>query len=321
MPFIIKAILHGFDLKLVQDNIKEINSKDIICLIPVKNEAVRLPFLIEYYRKLGINHFILIDNNSSDNPYAFTCDQADITVFYTDASYKKSNYAVHWINYLLLRYGCGHWCLVCDSDEFLVYPYMESRNLHELTAYLESRNENSFSTPMIDFYSDLLITDKIYHAGVNPLTICSFFDACAYHKNYSPYYHNIFMQGGVRRRVFFKKSSNEAPAMNKVSLVKWKFYFAFVKSTHMLIPRRLNRVISKTKVSGALLHFKFLNDFKRKVEDEMVNKQHWNNSYEYLQYKSALDSEEFLFNPEISERYKDWTTLLDFGFINLGEWV
>ncbi len=37
--------------------------------------------------------------------------------------------------------------------------------------------------------------------------------------------------------MFFQDNPEEAPALNKIPLVKWSKKYAYVDSTHMLLPR------------------------------------------------------------------------------------
>ena len=32
----------------------------------MRNEKIRLPFFLRYYRNLGVNHFLIVDNDSTD---------------------------------------------------------------------------------------------------------------------------------------------------------------------------------------------------------------------------------------------------------------
>lgn len=307
-------------LTIRQDRKYNIGENDIILFSVMKNEAHRLPYFIDYYRKLGVNHFILIDNASSDHFNEVVAGQEDVTTFYTDASYKASNFGMHWLNYLLRKYGSGHWCLTCDPDEFIVYPEMEGRDLHDLTAYLSSTREESFFTCMIDMYGDKPVEQCHYEEGTDPIETCGYFDKAGYVKTYLHGLRNFWIQGGVRRRVFARQHPQNAPALNKVPLIKWKQYFAYVESMHMAIPRRLNESVSPNKATGALLHFKFISQLRDKVDVELKAKQHFNDSAEYKQYDRVIKESQGLFDPTISEKYEDWRTLAKLGLINKGEW-
>ena len=63
-----------------------------------------------------------------------------------------------------------------------------------------------------------------------------------------------------------------APALNKIPLVKWHRDYAYVSSTHMLLPRGLNLVYDEwggEKASGVLLHAKFIDTFSAKAKEEL----------------------------------------------------
>ena len=43
-----------------------IRSDSILLLCTLRNERIRLPYFLRYYRDLGINHFLFVDNGSDD---------------------------------------------------------------------------------------------------------------------------------------------------------------------------------------------------------------------------------------------------------------
>ncbi|QEM82176.2 glycosyltransferase family 2 protein [Halomonas binhaiensis] len=316
----VNAFKFSKQLSVKQDNLSKISKSDIVLFSVMKNEAHRLPFFIEYYRNLGVDHFILVDNASTDHFDQVVSGHDDITTFYTEGSYKDSNFGMHWANYLLRKYGTGHWCMTCDPDEFIVYPHMDTRNLKELTEYLSSVRQESFFTMMVDMYGDKPVEECHYEEGTNPVETCAYFDKAGYVKKISASLHNIWMQGGVRRRVFAKEKPEGAPALNKVTLVKWQRHFAYVESMHMALPRRLNECLDPRKTSGAVLHFKFISQLRNKVDVELEAKQHFNDSAEYKQYDKVIKERQELFDSTVSEKYEDWRTLAKLGMINKGEW-
>ena len=311
---------HSLDLKLGQNNLDSIKPGDIILFSVMKNETRRLEFFLDYYRKLGVNHFVFIDNMSSDGFTNFVSSQGDVTTYYTAASYKGSNFGVYWLNHLLAKHGTGHWCLTCDPDEFFVYPKIDSRNLRELTEYLGANYLSSFYTLMVDMYGRQAIEDTEYSVGQDPLEVCPYLDRNGYTKSYWNFYSAASANGGVRRRVFFKASPEVSPVLNKVPLIKWERHFVYILSTHVARPNHINDVCDLKHMTGALLHFKFISDLKGKVEEEKHAKQHWNDSIEYKKYGEILESKTQLFDEDISREYRDWHTLADLGLINIGDW-
>ena len=136
-------------------------------------------------------------------------------------------------------------------------------------------------------------------------------------------FRNLWIQGGPRSRVFFADQPARAPALNKIPLVKWDRRFAYVSSTHMLLPRGLNLVYDEwggNKTSGLLLHTKFLDTFGAKAREELHRNQHYAGSVEYRAYAEALADE-----PELwcrwSEQYINWRQLEILGLMSKGNWA
>ncbi|GGO79537.1 hypothetical protein GCM10011348_14070 [Marinobacterium nitratireducens] len=319
-PFFVNSYKLSCELQRVGGSKEGIDKGDILLFSTMKNEGHRLEYFLDYYRKLGVDHFFIVDNGSTDNTADFISTQPDVTHFYTEGSYKDSNFGMHWLNYLLFKYGRGHWCFTCDPDEFFVYPHMETRDLRDLTQYLESLKQDSFFTVMLDMYSDKPVSQSWYEPGTDPVETCPYFDGTGYSKQHNPNFRNLYLQGGVRRRVFSKDEPASAPALNKVPLVKWKWNYAYISSMHMMLPRRLNRCVDERMVTGALLHFKFISQLDEKVKQEMVAKQHYNDSAEYKQYDDVIQAGEVLFDDQVSTRFTGWKDLARRGLINLGGW-
>ena len=276
----------------------------------------------KYYRKLGVNHFIFVDNGSDDGCMTVLDKCEDVTVFYTESSYKKSNFGMHWLNFLLIIYGTDKWCLICDPDEFLVYPHMDTRSLNDLVEMLDRNGRKAFFTLMLDMYGKGDIDTNEYVEGENPVEFCPYFDKKGYYSRVGDRYQNLWAQGGVRSRVFSKNHPKSAPAINKTPLVKWKWNYSYISSMHMLIPGYLNRFYreDKASVTGCLLHFKFISLLKQKVEEEIQRKEHYNDSAEYKLYQKSLNESEDLFDPNISIKYENWKQLAELGLLRDGSW-
>ncbi|WP_241581090.1 glycosyltransferase family 2 protein [Rosenbergiella nectarea] len=318
IKFLLLSEYHGKHLKKTFDNTLKIKENDILLFCTIRNEAIRLPFFFEYYEKLGVNHFFIVDNDSTDNLPEIIEEKENVTLFSTSKSYKKSNFGMHWLNYILRRYGAKHWCLTCDPDEFLVLPDRgEENKLADLTFYLDSVARPSFFALMIDMYSDKKLEDNIYELGQNPLEVCSFFDKEGYFFNENYALNSLWAQGGVRMRTLFKNDPYAAPALNKTPLVKWKWYYSYISSMHLLLPRRLNAAY-KYSLTGALLHFKFISLFNEKVNEELTRKQHYGDSNEYKKYNSILNN--IIFDKNISIKYNSISDLEDIGLTTNREW-
>lgn len=318
-----RAIRRGRHLDPVRDRTGQIAPGDILAFVTLRNERVRLPYFLDYYRRIGVGHFLIVDNGSNDGSREYLADQPDLSLWTTTASYKGSRFGMDWINALLRRHGDGHWCLTVDPDEFLVYPHVNTRPLRALTDWLASSGTRSFSAMLLDMYPKGPVTAQPYVEGQDPFEIASWFDPANYAIRKNALYRNLWIQGGPRARALFAEEPENAPALNKIPLVNWKRSYVYVSSTHMLLPRSLNVVYDEDggeMASGALLHAKFLSTFAAKSTEELDRRQHYANSREYHAYQQGLQQQAD-FWCEQSRDYRDWRQLEDLGLISRGNWA
>ncbi|AGT10064.1 glycosyltransferase family 2 protein [Paracoccus aminophilus] len=318
-----RAIRRHRRLKSVSDNTAKIRKGQLLLFVTLRNERVRLPYFVEYYREMGIQHFLVVDNDSDDGSREFMASQPDASVWVTKASYKNSRFGMDWINWLLHRYGRGHWCLTVDPDEFLVYPHCDTRPLRALTDWMDASAIKSFSAMLLDMYPKGPIAAEPYREGRNPLEIARWFDPANYAIRKNGEFGNLWIQGGPRARAFFADEPEKGPALNKIPLVRWERSFVYASSTHMLLPRSLNLVYDENggeKASGCLLHMKFLSTFVEKSSEELNRQQHYANSQEYRAYQAGLQDQIDLWCEESREFY-DWHQLEDLGLMSKGNWA
>lgn len=321
--FLVRAWRKARDLLLVADRTEAIRPRDVLCFVTLRNERIRLPYFLRYYRDRGVSHFIFVDNDSTDGTREFLAAQADCSVWTTPASYKRSRFGMDWLNALLREYGHDHWCVVVDPDEFLIYPFCDTRPIPALTDWLESSSIKSFGAMLLDMYPKGPITTQPYSEGQNPFEIACWFDSGNYMIERNWDFGNLWIQGGPRARLFFPDNPERAPALNKIPLVKWDKSYAFASSTHMLLPRGLNLVFDEwggEKASGVLMHAKFLDTFNTKAREELQRKQHYANSHEYKAYAAGLQEDPNLWC-KWSERFINWRQLEILGLMSKGNWA
>ena len=320
---ILRCLRKRRELKALSNRTAQIRPRDVLLISVVRNERIRLPYFLDYYRKLGVGHFLFVDNNSDDGTPDFLRDQTDVSLWWTDASYKRSTYGVDWSNYLLRSYAHDHWVLTVDPDEFLIYPFCDTRPVEALTDWLDDTGVRSFGTMVIDMYPEGAIGDSPYQEGQNPFELAPWFDAGNYMITRNPTYGNLWIQGGARARVFFRDTPAKAPALNKIPLVKWHRRYAYVSSTHALLPRGLNQVYEEKggeKTSGALLHAKLIDTLGDKAREEMQRGEHYRGSGEYKAYAAQLQDMPVFWNTW-SEKYINWRQLEILGLMSKGNWA
>ncbi len=246
-----------------------------------------------------------------------------MSVWTTQQSYRLARFGVDWLGWLQWQYGNGHWCLTVDADELLIYPDHEDRDLRALTAWLDRQGHASFGAVMLDLYPKGPLEDAPYAPGDDPTKTLAWFDADNYRHQVHHYYQNLWIQGGVRDRVFFANEPARAPTLNKTPLVRWSWRYAYVSSTHQILPTRLHDVFDfegNSKASGVLLHTKFLPMIGPKSAEEIVRGQHFQNTALYQDYHRHLtENPDFWY--EGSCRYDGAAQLVELGLMSKGRWV
>lgn len=310
-------------LRCVRDETAQIRPGDILCFSTVRNEALRLPHFLEHHRRLGVRHFLIVENASDDGTREYLAAQADVSLWTTPRSYKLSRFGVDWLTWLQMRYGHGHWCLTLDADECLIYPYHDTRPLPALCTWLEDQKLRSFGTLMLDMYPQGRLSEYRYEAGLDPFEALCWFDAGNYSMTRKADLQNLWIQGGPRARMFFAQAPARAPTMGKVPLVKWNRRYAYVSSAHSLLPRHLNHVYDSTggeMTSGILLHSKFLSTVVERSAEEQARQEHFANSSLYHGYYDALQADPDLWC-EGSTKLTGWRQLEAIGLMSRGGWI
>lgn len=294
------------DDKVIPDDADEIR-----LFMVVRNEALRLPYIIKYYRNMGVNRFFIIDNNSTDNTQEYLLTQPDIHVFYINQSF--TGYW-KWVKALLERYGKNYWCLVVDADEVFIYPYCEDISLPDFCKYLDKMNNDALHNILIDMYSEKETALNHYQAGDDLLQNSPYFDPFCYYardnwrwhnyKTGEDFYFNTY-HDGTRYRAFGLRL-----CCSKVSLLRYNDKIYLTEGMHTIDGASLS------EIQGAVLHFKFLSDFITRAKEEAEREQHWNNASEYKAYAQKIYEGNFkgLYHKD-SIKYEGSKQLLGLGFM------
>lgn len=342
-------VLTRLDSKEIISDTSEIR---VVCKL--RNELIRLPYFIDFYRKMGIDRFFFIDNGSTDGTTEYLLKQPDCHVFHTTDPFAEG--FVNWQNRVLDLYGTGHWCLVLDADEFFVYPHCEKLKLREFCNFLDKEGCAGLYTLMIDMYGKGNLSQAVYKSGTSPL------DVCPYHDKEYAFVKRTFLDtmplpgrhpgsfpktevvGGPRGRVFYP-FQNSTSILRRVlpriagivckPLVKLKliskgtaphmgsmlFKVPLVKWKRGLAYYSATHVMTPVKLSsvtGALLHFKYFSDFYEKALLEAKRGVYGGGGRQYKRYATGIEknrNNEHLFYYEGSTKYKDSQGLLDLGII------
>jgi hypothetical protein len=318
-----RAMRARHQLQAVCDRTSAIRPGDILGATVLRNEIVRLPYFLAHHRALGVRHFLMVDNASTDGSAEYLRDQPDVSLWHSGEGYKQSRFGMDWLCWLLMRHGHGHWCLTVDADELFIYPYWDSRDLRALTAWLDRSGAEAFPAMMLDLYPKGPLAGQSYDPGSDPTDILQWFDAGNHVIRRQERMGNLWIQGGVRARVFFAGDPRRAPTLTKLPLVRWNRRFAYVNSTHSALPPRLNRVYDAQggeAGSGLLLHSKFLPGVVERAREEKARREHFRQAELYDDYYDRLAANPDLWCPA-SSRLGGWRRLEAMGLMSRGGWI
>ena len=308
-------------LTSVQDHTAVIRPGMVLCLGAIRNEAARLPHFLDHHRRLGVGHFLFVDNASDDGSPDLLARQADVSVWSTPDSYKASRFGLDWMNWLLRRYGAGHWCLTLDADELLIYPQWQDRNLTDLTRWLDAHQAQAMACMMLELYPKGPLSQAVHLAGQDPVKTLPWFDGHGYDRTRVNRFGHVSIRGGVRRRVFFADRPDHAPHLHKTPLVRWKSSYAYLSSTHIALPRHLNGGFDRPDLpTGVLLHTKFLPNILDKSKEEKQRGQHFTHPDRYDCYYDSIIADPDLWH-DGSVQYQDGQQLEALGLMSRGHWA
>lgn len=283
---------------------------EVRAFLLVRNEAVRLPWLLAYYRGLGVDRFLVLDNGSDDGTRDLLLGAgSDVHLFATEGSFAASGAGMRWTNRLLDEHGSGAWCLTVDADEVLTYPEVERCSIKRLTAYLDAVGAEALVAPMIDMYAPAPLDEVAYAPGANLIEAFPCFDAEGYVRREANDFPYFRLLGGARARLFYG-NPDDGPVLQKVPLIRWAPDLKYLSSKHTAFPCRL------PDISGALLHFKYLPDFARQVEIEVARGQHYSGAKEYRTYARRLrEGQSLSFTAPVTRRYAGSAQLVGHGLM------
>jgi len=293
-------------------------SSKILMFAVLRNERLRLEAWIDHYRKMGIRHFFIVDNGSTDGSYEFLVKQPDVVIERTQESFQSAHYGVRWLNEFREIAGEDHWIQFADADELIVYEGWPARPIGELVDRAQARGCDAIYGFMLDMYPEGPIGSCPSEDIENLFSIAPCFDS-DYEFKFLPKKpwertrnRVISVIGGPRVRLL--------SSMERESSISWFDLFirgqidrvlpfvpanlvptvvgALPKSMPALTKVPLTKggsslkYINNHQVSDAkfyeqnvvLCHFKFLNDFFHRAKDEAVRGEHYRRGAEYILY-------------------------------------
>jgi len=241
----------------------------------VRNEMLRLPRFLSYYRDLGIRHFVIVENNSTDATREYLAAQHDVRLYATSEHFTGKE---AWLNYLFRKHGAGRWCLVADADELIDYPSSDRVSLPDLCRYLEQTGSNALHAILLDLYPQCPVSDAGYVAGSDYFLKSWFFDRFETLTRAPRHFFrgsglDFRFEGGVRKRLF-----GISACCSKFPLFRYDAGMFLTDGQHYLEGGQFSGL------RAVLYHFKYLQDFEPHVREEAERGEHWGGAVEYKAY-------------------------------------
>lgn len=244
----------------------------------IRDELAKLPWFMAYYRQLGCQAFLFIDNGSTDGSTELLRQQPDVMLYRTDsAKFRGSRSGRDWVNALTKKHAMGKWVLCVDADELLSWPGDTREGLVGLATRAERLGLNRVFTPMIDAYSDQPTNQMPPYRSGQPFgDICPWVDPvettqAAWDKG------RLVLYGGPRNR--FVDPGTRPPITSKQTLYLVEEYGYAHLGPHF------DTYGIPSPLVAPLLHYKFMPDFAEHCDKNIREANHWNNAQDYKHYK------------------------------------
>ncbi|MEM9227707.1 MAG: glycosyltransferase family 2 protein [Verrucomicrobiota bacterium] len=181
----------------------------LCCMALTHNEGKILPDFLRHYRELGIDHFLIVDDRSTDETADILDASPDVTVFHPADGTSYKEHKRFWRAEVLDTFSAGRWVIVPDIDEHLILPPSAGSRLPNVIEALEAEGADALHATMVDMYRDAPLADHAYSHGklVEAFPLFdgpdNYFRLPVPKKNLARYPTPIMMVvGGMRQRVF-----------------------------------------------------------------------------------------------------------------------
>ena len=271
-------------MKLISGSPQTLGPGELGLFAVCRNEESRLPYWLKHYKDLGIDHAYIVCNDTTDKSISILKRHPEVSVFETEKSFSQSSFGRDWLETLQNTYAMDRWCIQVDCDEFVKFESDERYCLKSYIEKLEVENYSAIHAILLDMFSSHPIEQTYIEPGRNPIEVCNFFDA-----------DNLLLGentkasllgtrpnciiGGVRKRVF-----GLSPNLSKVPL------FKKTKGTRLFPGAHFIEGNSVKVGDSVVFHFKYVEGFNARVNEEALREQHFGQASEYKAYRQTINT-------------------------------
>lgn len=299
-----------------------LNSNEVAVLCLFRDGMTFLPHYLDHHRKLGVSHFVFIDNGSVDGSTEFIKAQPDTTLFHSRLFF--GDYKHTFKKFLCEEFGTNNWGLLLDIDECFDFPMSDQITLQQFISYLEANGYNTVVANLLDMFSNQAILELV-ESQEDMSAMYQYYDLTHLDK---ADYNKVFgttnqvandriqtLIGGVRKRFF-----NTAAILTKHPLFRLEPGVACVSNCHDI------RFAKVADITAVMYHYKYNKDFKMIVQRALDEKGYYGGAGGY-----KIADDELSRNPKLSLFTADscklngTAELVEKGFILIsdtyGDWV
>ncbi|MBI5276959.1 MAG: glycosyltransferase family 2 protein [Burkholderiales bacterium] len=264
----------------------------------MRDEAYLLPHFLQHYRSLGVENFIIYDDNSTDGSRELLERENDCSIVQSgwrfDQAMPDGRKLQHALKELLPEsLGPGRWVLGVDVDEFLVLPGRFT-SVADFQQALDRRGFDCVFGTMVDAYPATL-AQRNYAPALSPFEGSPYFDI---ERGFRRQLHTPAPEkvlASVRGRLINRLRQADPAAWRKIFagvgyLMPALSKVPFVK-TGCGITRNNSHVVNRQPPFGvevALAHFKFGPDLDGKIAQAIQGGHHYLGSIEYRFLRAAV---------------------------------
>lgn len=295
------------DFTILSNDLTQVRGLTVCGL--VRNEMYFLPAFLDHYRNLGVERFVLLDDQSDDGTRDYLAAQADVMTLSSGRRYGDTHVAETgplagkpspmfrvWKTLLMQKFCIGQWALCLDADEFITLPL--GWRFQDLIAKLPQGAPSAITGVMLDTYP----------ANVSDLRAAGPFDPKAawyadgqrhlVYQNSTRDFRLVYP--GMRARLMYRFGMTKGsrlgrlkrlllgrspyPEFNeiaKIVLMNWAMGDVFLSS------HRTTQEVNRWLLLP-ILHFKFTPDLYRRVMEAIADNQHFMGAVEYHQLHNLL---------------------------------
>lgn len=289
-------------------------------VVLMKDGAYFLKGLLAHHRAIGVTHFLVVDNGSTDGGPQQLANEPDVTVL--ENRLPVAEFEVLMRSLLPRRFVQGGWFLIVDTDEMFDPPPGCEGRIRPLLRYMLASGHTALLAHALDMFGDAkaeVTAQWSYSEAVERLCLYSLgqldridyrdpdFELAYFLKDNRTDVAMHFWQGGMRREVF-----GENPLLTRHNIVQNLPGVAPPGHVHVVS----NVVVAD--VTASFRHYKFTGDYIAR-DMQQVRKGVWRHGEDAKRVALYDQPGGFAITTPTQKRYRGVDALLEEGFLQTSD--